>query len=124
MATISFGSNRIVINGLDINIRGNQVFVDGKQVEGVEHKNGILEIRILEGVVENVTTEDASVTCGPVTGSVQAGNSVDCKDVGGNVKAGNSVNCGDVQGNIKAGGSINCGDVGGEVKSSGSMMRG
>lgn len=68
-----------------------------------------------------------SVSCGDITGNVQAGGSVNCDSVGGSVTAGGSVNCDDVSGDIKtsgsvtATGSVTCGDVGGNVTAGGSL---
>jgi hypothetical protein len=123
MASFSIGKNRIIINGANIHISGNSVFVDDNLVEGVETDKGILEVRVLEGMVNNITTKTASVKCGDVTGAVNAGGSVDCDNVGGDVKAEGSVNCGDVKGNVKAEGMVNCGNIGGELKADGLVMR-
>jgi len=92
------GNNVSIING--------RVMVDGvSQDEGL---TGVVEVRILEGVLQDLTT-DASVTCGQVLGSVKASGSVNCGAVGGTVVAGGSVNCDTVGGSINAGGSVNHG---------------
>lgn len=62
-----------------------------------------------------------SVSCGDITGNVQAGGSVNCDSVGGSVTAGGSVNCDDVSGDIKTSGSVTCDAVEGNVASGGSV---
>lgn len=62
-----------------------------------------------------------SVSCGDITGNVQAGGSVNCDSVGGSVTAGGSVNCDNVTGSVTATGSVTCGDVGGNVTAGGSL---
>lgn len=122
--------NRININGRvfsggNIVINNGRVIIDGKDATDAVGKpeNGILEVRVLEGIIEKLEC-DASVTCGEVRGSVEAGGSVTADAVGGNVSAGGSVNCDDVHGNASAGGSINCGSIGGNVMAGGSVRRG
>jgi len=86
--------------GRNITIRNGRVTIDGVTVEGTV--NGVVEIRVTEGKIDNLTT-DAEVNCGDVTGNVKAGMSVTCGNVGGTVDAGMSVTCQDVHGNIDAG---------------------
>lgn len=62
-----------------------------------------------------------SVSCGDITGNVQAGGSVNCDSVGGSVTAGGSVNCDDISGDIKTSGSVTCDAVEGNVASGGSV---
>lgn len=62
-----------------------------------------------------------SVSCGDITGNVQAGGSVNCDSVGGSVTAGGIVNCDDVSGDIKTSGSVTCDAVEGNVASGGSV---
>lgn len=103
------GNNVSIINGV--------VKVDGVIQES--NVNGVVEIRVLEGTIENLTT-DASVTCQAVTGNVEAGGSVQCATVGGSVDAGGSIKCGDVGRDVDAGGSVQCGKVTGRIDSGGS----
>jgi len=109
---------RVTINGVDIvggqniTIRNGTVVVDGNEVQG--DFVGKMELRILEGTIENLTT-DRSVTALGISGNVAAGGSVNCDSIGGSVTAGGSVNCDDVSGDVRAGGSVNCDDVGGSV---------
>ena len=65
-----------------------------------------------------------SVSCGDVTGNVQAGGSVNCDDVSGDVKTGGSVTCDAVEGNVASGGSVNCDNVTGSVTATGSVTCG
>jgi hypothetical protein len=89
--------------GRSISITNGRVVIDGKVQDGMLH--GVVEIKITEGVLGELRT-DASVSCGTITGNVDAGGSVNCDDVGGSVRAGGSVNCDDVGGSVSAGGSV------------------
>jgi hypothetical protein len=115
-------SNGDIIAGRNITIKGNVVMVDGKVIDGVV-VNQTVELRVLEGTVENIKT-DGSVTCGAVTGNIDASGSVNCDGVGGNVRAGGSVQADDVAGDVSAGGSVNCDKVGGSVRAGGSVRHG
>jgi hypothetical protein len=113
---------RIIINGVEIasgssiTIFGGEIVVDGvSQKETYPGISGLMEIRILEGVIENIVT-DRDVRCGAVGRDVRAGGSVNCDAVGGLVAASGSVNCDDVGGSVTAGGSVNCGDVSGDIR--------
>ncbi len=106
--------NRIVINGKEINIQGsnisiknNKVFVDGKEIA---NSDDILKANtiFIYGDVKNIET-DKSVSCNDVLGNVYAKGSVNCDNIKGNVNSGGSVNCDDVGGSIVAKGSVNCG---------------
>lgn len=119
MATITIGG--VTITGNNIQIKNGVVTVDGVVVDGVQNTAGMsisaggaVEIRVLEGRVENLNA-DGSINAGSVEGSVRAGGSVNCDAVKGSVSAGGSVNCDDVGGNVSAGGSVTCGDVQGNV---------
>jgi hypothetical protein len=101
MGTINI--NGKIYQGNNIVINGSKIIIDG--VERRDDAQGVVEVRILEGVVENISS-DASISCNNVKGNVQAGGSVSCNDVGGSVMAGGSVSCDDVGGNITAGGSV------------------
>ena len=105
MASIKIGG--IALTGNDISIINNKIYIDGKLVEddSIVAKNGILEVKITEGVVENLSA-DGSVSAGSVKGNINAGGSINCDCVGGSVNAGGSVRCGRVGGNVQAGGSI------------------
>jgi hypothetical protein len=101
MAT--FTINGVTFSGSNVTIRNGTVIIDGQVQEGT--LNGIVEVRIVEGVLNHLTS-DASVNCGQVNGNVSAGGSVNCDAVGGNVNAGGSVKCDDVGGDVIAGGSV------------------
>jgi hypothetical protein len=90
-------------SGNSITIRNNHVTIDG--VVQDEALKGVVEVRIVEGILGHLET-DASVTCGDVREGVMAGGSVSCKAVTGTVQAGGSVSCGPVSGSIMAGGSV------------------
>ena len=104
-------ANRIVINGKQysgssLSIINGRVTIDGVP-QGGEAVSGVVEVRILEGIVHELHT-DVSVTC---------------QNVSGNVNAGGSVSCGAVLGSVNAGGSIHCSDVGGQASAGGSVHR-
>jgi hypothetical protein len=105
MAKLNIGG--ISVTGNDISIIDNKIYIDGKLMEDVPtvSQNGILEVKITEGVLENLSA-DGSVTAGSVKGNINAGGSVNCDCVGGSVNAGGSVRCGRVGGSVSAGGSI------------------
>ena len=65
-----------------------------------------------------------SVSCGDITGNVQAGGSVNCDDVSGDIKTSGSVTCDAVEGNVASGGSVNCDNVTGSVTATGSVTCG
>lgn len=99
---------RIVIDGRSfsgrsVSIINGRVTIDGVSQDGA--LSGVVEIRIVEGVLGELRT-DAAVSCGRVEGNVSAGGSVNCDDVGGNVSAGGSANCGNIRGSVNAGGSV------------------
>lgn len=119
MATINIGG--VSVSGKNIEIKNNQVFVDGVQIVGSLNTNGAsistggtLEIRVIEGCIENLRA-DGSIHCGDIAGSADAGGSIRCGDVGGSANAGGSVTCGDVGGSASAGGSVTCENVSGSV---------
>lgn len=120
-----FNMNNVIIQGNRVGVLKSRIVVDGKDVTDQvgKPKDGILEIRVIEGVIEHLQT-DASVTCGDVRGSVDAGGSIVAGDVGGNANAGGTVKCGDVGGNASAGGAVTCGTVGGHVSAGGSVRHG
>jgi len=101
MGTITI--NGSTFNGNNVSIINGVVTIDGKAQNGTV--NGVVEIRIIEGAITNLTT-DASVTCGKVDGDVQAGGSVNCDGIGGSINAGGSVRCDSVGGSVNAGGSV------------------
>lgn len=88
------------------------VYVGHKLVCGGQAKKGYQFT--YEGDVDGVLS-CVSVSCGDVSGDVDAGRDVSCGDVGGNVDAGRDVSCGNVEGNVDAGASVSCGNVEGSV---------
>lgn len=101
----------IVINGIQIDGNGvqNVSVRDGiVMVNGIVHGekvSGVVEIKVSEGTLVNLST-DASVSCGDVTGDVNASGSVRCDNIGGDVVASGSVRAESVGGNITASGSV------------------
>lgn len=67
-----------------------------------------------EGAARDVICS-LNLSCGDVSGNVNADGSVECSNVGGDVKTGSFVECGDVHGNLTAGAYVECGKVGGNV---------
>jgi len=101
MATITIDGK--TFTGRSVTIINGRVTIDGQLQDGT--LQGVVEIRITEGVLHDLHT-DASVVCGEVGGSVTAGGSVNADDVLGSVTAGGSVNCDAVGGSVMAGGSV------------------
>jgi hypothetical protein len=83
MSTIVINGRRITVAGNDISIINGIVKVGGKVID--ESLSGVAQIS-WEGPLANLTT-DTSVSCGNVSGSVNAGSSVSCDSVGGSVSA-------------------------------------
>ena len=104
-------TNRIVINGITVEVEGSNVvvrngvlYVDGESVQS--QLSGDVNI-IWEGDLANLFA-DGSVTCGDVEGNVTAGGSVRSQKIDGNVTAGGSVHTG---GTVARGGRIGHGDI-------------
>lgn len=110
MGTISIGGKVIHHTGGSVSIVGDKVYIDGVERTGDEPLTGVVEVRIIEGSIGSLHSDNAVIVDRGVT-------------IAGNVEAGNSVTCGDVQGNVKAGNSVNCGDVGGDVSAGNSIRR-
>lgn len=93
-------------SGRTVSIMNSRVVIDGKEISKDDTKptDSILKIEVT-GDLANLET-DASVECGNVRGTVQAGGSVKCGDVGDIVQAGGSVRCGKIGGSVMAGGSV------------------
>lgn len=102
--------------GTTVTIRNGRVSIDGKSVDG--KLTGKVEIRIVEGQLQNLETDGDVTVEGDILGNVDAGMSVNAKNIHGDVDAGMSVTCGDVSGNVDSGMSVTCGTVGGDVNSS------
>ena len=105
MATFNISGR--TFRGQNIQITNDRIVIDGKDVTdeyGIKPV-GILEIKITEGVVDNITT-DANVSAGSVGGNIDAGGNVSCGSVSGSVDAGGNVSCGSVGGRIDAGGNV------------------
>ena len=103
--------NRITINGVTLEVSGNNILVrNGKvKVNGVELNIGTLSDNVsikFEGDLASLEADGSVDVSGFVKGNVDAGGSVNCGNVGGNVDAGGSVNCREVGGSVDAGGSI------------------
>jgi hypothetical protein len=101
--------SRITVNGRTIDVQGSNISVingvikvDGKVVES--GLTGTVKLE-WQGDLASLHS-DGDVTCGNVSGNVEAGGSVRCGDVAKNVAAGGSVQCGTVNGNLAAGGSV------------------
>lgn len=118
----TFVNGQVYGGDVKVGIRNNRLYINGVLQDG-EPLQGVVEVRVTEGSLVSLET-DASVTCGDVTGDVDAGGSVTSKTVGGSVDAGGTVKCGDIRGNVNAGGSITCGKVDGNVNAGGSVRMG
>lgn len=104
-------SNIININGKSISVQGNnisivnnKVYVDGKLVE--EGLTGDVKITF-EGELANLDSSASVTVNGNVKGDIDASGSVTVYgDVGGDVDASGSVTCGNVGGDVDASGSV------------------
>lgn len=110
--------SRVSINGKtyvgnNININGNQVYIDGELQDDLDDTKKI-EVSILSNV-EKIVSEESIYIKGNVKGNVEAKASVNCDDITGNVSAGASVNCDNIHGNAFAGATINCDDIKGNA---------
>lgn len=105
MATVKIGG--VSFSGSNLDIIGGKVYIDGREIEqaALSAKDGILEVRIVEGVVETLRA-DGNVTAGAVKGSVHAEGNVTCDCVGGSVHSEGNVRCGRVGGSITAEGNV------------------
>jgi hypothetical protein len=111
-----------LVEGKNITVKNGKVIIDGIEKMGFGDVK-IIELRILEGVVENIDS-DGSVSALDVAGRIDCGGSVTCGNVGGNVDAGGSVDCQDVAGDVDAGGSVNCETIRGKLVAGGSVRMG
>lgn len=101
--------NRIIINGVTIDVTGNNVSIKNGTVlvNGNTIKtglSGIVQIKF-EGELASLET-DGNVECGNVQGDVRCGGSFQGGDVRGSVDCGGSFTGKNVNGNIDAGGSV------------------
>lgn len=104
-------NNTITINGKSISVQGNnilvinnKVYVDEKLVE-----EGLLgEVKIsFEGDLANLDTNSSVIVNGNVSGDINSNGSVTVNgDVKGDIDCNGSVSCGSVQGSIDAMGSV------------------
>ncbi len=107
--------NQILINGVSHQVNGNNISIKDDKI----FVNGVLVESGLSGIVKVEFTGDlANLDCASatITGSVFGdvdGTTINCGNVGGDVD-GTSINCGDVSGDVD-GTTINCGNVGGDV---------
>jgi len=86
--------NRIVINGVAIEVEGSNVSVRGDTVyvEARRVASGLSgEVHIFWDGDLAMLDADGSVTCNSVRGNVTAGGSVRCGDIAGHVTAGGSI---------------------------------
>jgi hypothetical protein len=96
----SFNIDGRSFTGRSVIIRNGVVTIDGVRQDGT--LNGVVEIKITEGVIERLEC-DSTVSCGEVRGAVRAGMEVRCGNVTGDVQAGMSVTCDTVGGSVTAG---------------------
>ncbi|GIN25446.1 MULTISPECIES: hypothetical protein [Bacillota] len=93
--------NGKVYTGRNISVLGNEVYVDGKLQDGLEDKNKI-EITIISGVIQKITSDGSIYIKGNVNGNVEAKTNINCDNVFGDVGAGVNINCNDIGGNAMA----------------------
>ncbi|RYD62403.1 MAG: hypothetical protein EOP83_14680 [Verrucomicrobiaceae bacterium] len=109
MATIKIG--KLTVTGEEVIITGNAVSVDGEALSQSEAEKaflipGVVNITLIDGTLQNLTTDGTVNVAGNVKGNITAGNSINCEAVGGNVEAGNNIRCGRIGGSATAKGSI------------------
>lgn len=94
--------NGIRVEGSNVSIVGDAVYVDGKKVEGVSQ--GPINVQI-HGDVQELHTGSGNVRVDGSAGSVQTGSGdVSCGAVGGNVQTGSGdVTCGNIAGAVRTG---------------------
>jgi hypothetical protein len=104
--------NSITINGLTINgarsidVTGGRVFVDGKEVQGLDISNNRLDIEVTGNLTSLKADGSMKLISGDVLGNAAAGGSLSCRDIGGNASAGGSIKAMSLAGNASAGGSV------------------
>lgn len=106
-----YSNNTVIINGKSISVEGSnisvvndKVYVDGKLIE--EGLSGIVTIEF-KGDLATLDSNGSIAVNGNVEGDVDAGGSVTISgDVEGDVDSGGSVTCGSIKGNVDAGGSV------------------
>jgi hypothetical protein len=93
------------VNGNNISIINNKVYVDGKEINTDEKLSGEITIRF-EGDLANLQCDCPVIINGNVKGDVDSKGSINCENVYGNLKSYGSVNCRDVHGDLTAYGSV------------------
>lgn len=109
-----------VPSGRSVSVINGVVIVDGVRYGEQDFGKDILEIKVTEGTIENLTS-DRSITCLNVSGNIIAKGSVTCGNIGGNVDSTGSVTCDRINGSVRANGSVVCDNVGGDVTAGGSI---
>jgi hypothetical protein len=102
MSVITINGRRIEVQGSNVSVVNGVASVDGVVVESGLY--GVVKVE-WEGPLANLQS-DASVTCGNVNGSVNAGGSVNCRDIQAPANAGGSIHAQNIYGNVIAGGSV------------------
>ena len=104
--------NTIYINGKSINVQGNnisvinnRVYVDSKEVTDGE-LSGVVELKFI-GDLANLDVDGSLTVKGNIHGNVDVGGSLTCGDIGGDADVGGSVNCKVINGKVDAGGNVN-----------------
>ena len=102
--------NIININGKSISVQGNnisvindKVYVGGKLVE--EGLSGQVEISFT-GDLASLDVDGSATVNGNIQGNVDIGGSLNCDNIQGSADVGGSVSCRNVGGDVDAGGSV------------------
>ena len=105
-AEVFCNGKRITVNGNDISIINDKIYVDGKEYVPNEKLIGDIKI-VINGNVENVESYANLEIHGNVN-NVKSNSNFTCNDVKGDVKSNGTLTCRDILGTVKSNGIINC----------------
>lgn len=102
-STVTINGKTIRVQGNNITMIGDKVYVDGKEITSTENQTVNI---IVEGNANKVECDGYVEVRGDVNGNIRCGGSITCGNVGGSVVCGGSARCGDIKGDVNAGGSV------------------
>ena len=108
--------------GGDIVIVGRKVIIDGRVIEvDLSPDNDIVEVKVLEGRVNNIITASARVSANVVDGNLTTKGDASVGAVSGNVSTGGDFSGTSVGGNASVGGDATLERVGGNISAGGNL---